>query len=184
MCFAQKCLLPFELDPPTPFWNPAKWVVVVTFDWGSYWHKVNVRFQGYPTWPYLARPSTRPNYCIYSNGEVGGPVRRGWDMFGQITFSNISFYWPQDQESTQCHSNLQKNVFLWKNPSGHPVQSNYLPIAQPDHICIYHQLFGMIIYMSNPDLRDICHSMCCVQGHQILFFGLNFVFLFNISNIF
>ena len=183
MCFAQKCLLPFELDPPTPFWNPAKWVVVVTFDWGSYWHKVNIRFQGYPTWPYLARPSMRPNYCIY-NGEVGGPLRRGWDMFGQITFSNISFYWPQDQESTQCHSNFQKKSVLWKTLV--VIQRRIITCLLPNQtIFVFTISYSGWLSICPIQILEKFGIVCAVyRGTIFSFFGLNFVFLFNISNIF
>ena len=40
---------------------------------------------------------------IYDGGEG--------DIFGNNTFADISFYWPQDQESTQCILNFQKKGF-------------------------------------------------------------------------
>ena len=37
-------------------------------------------------------------------------------MFGQITFSNISFYWPQDQELTSGNMNFPKRCAGTKCP--------------------------------------------------------------------
>ena len=35
-------------------------------------------------------------------------------IFGQNTFSNISLYWPKDQNSTGLRVNLKKGVFVKK----------------------------------------------------------------------
>ena len=50
---------------------------------------------------------------IFGEGNRGQDQSRG-EVFGQSTFSNSSFFWPQDQESTRrCDVNFQKKgVFV------------------------------------------------------------------------
>ena len=50
------------------------------------------------------------NYNWEGRGE-GGPVLREGDIFGKNAFSNISFYWPQDQESSLCDMNFPQRWF-------------------------------------------------------------------------
>ena len=42
---------------------------------------------------------------------------------GGNTFSDISFYWPQEQESFLCNVNFQKKVVFVKDPNVHYVHS-------------------------------------------------------------
>ena len=43
--------------------------------------------------------------------DMGGWGGEG-DTFGKNTFSDISLYWPQDQESTLCNMTFQKLIFV------------------------------------------------------------------------
>ena len=49
---------------------------------------------------------------------MGGPVLREEDIFGKNAFSDISFYWPNDQESTLGNMNFQNLIFV-KRSSEH-----------------------------------------------------------------
>ena len=56
-------------------------------------------------------------HCNYNWGGLA--VQRKRDIFGKNAFSGISFYWPQDQESTLCNMNFRKNGVFVKHPNGH-----------------------------------------------------------------
>ena len=45
-------------------------------------------------------------------GEWGRPVLREGDIFRKNAFSDISFYWPNDQESTLGNMNFQNLTFV------------------------------------------------------------------------
>ena len=105
MWFAQTCPTPFELDPPPPHCKYSGWDAYLGVS-----NMVKRGIQEILRWPCVNRtPSQklRPHPILpdFKRG-LGGPVRRERDIFGQNTFSNISFNWPQDQESTQCRSNF------------------------------------------------------------------------------
>ena len=61
-------------------------------------------------------------------GPIGTNVRK------RVLPKNVSFR-PGTKNQHSVIAISKKSVFV-KNPSGHPVQSNYLPIAHPDHNCI------------------------------------------------
>ena len=56
----------------------------------------------------------RFSLCTY-DGRWLGPLLGKGDIFGQNVFSNISFHWPQDQESALWYSNLQNFTFVKKS---------------------------------------------------------------------
>ena len=43
---------------------------------------------------------------------MGGPVLSEGDMFGKNAFSDITFYWPKDQESALGNMNFQNLIFV------------------------------------------------------------------------
>ena len=61
----------------------------------------------------------------------GGPDQREGDIFGENAFFGVSFYWPQDQESTLCSMNFGI-LTLMKWSYGHvgPVGFKRLPLTR------------------------------------------------------
>ena len=44
--------------------------------------------------------------------DLGRRNRREGDIFGKNSFSGISFFWPQDQESSLGNMNFQNLIFV------------------------------------------------------------------------
>ena len=59
------------------------------------------------------------------------PVQREGDIFGENAFFGISFYWPQDQESTLCYMNFRiLTLMKWSNGHVGPVGFRRLPLTR------------------------------------------------------
>ena len=57
---------------------------------------------------------------VVTMGGVGGPVLREGGIFGINAFSDISFYWLEDQESTFGILNFPKKSVIVKQSIVHP----------------------------------------------------------------
>ena len=118
MCFSQICLPPLCIfgqiciTMALQIWSSG---VSLKRSCKMQFRRVDLRSIGPPSqklWPNLIF-ARFPN-CNYNGGmRWGGPVlREGAGIFGINAFSDISFYWPKDQESSLGNMNFQNLIFV------------------------------------------------------------------------
>ena len=70
---------------------------------------------------------------------VGGPVLREGGIFGKNAFSDISFYWPKDQESSLGNMIFQKGVFVKRS-------SAYYMLSKMEYCVVFSCQYFLVLY--------------------------------------
>ena len=143
-----------------------KWDLVITFDQGSYWRKVNASelhfawsFQGVPTGPYLARPNLRVKYHkIWPHLPYLAYVAYFRHIFRRAEYGWVGYPWKDLENAVQTRwPCVNRTPQFWSSD-----QISFLPDF-PIIITMSFLIFWTALTLESPFYFEIRFSFCHTQ---------------------